>query len=290
MVRYLLGDLPEDEREQFEQRYFVDENLWLELCATEEDLIDSYVRGGLLPAQKAQFESYFLASPRRRRQVEVARMLTSPELRERFPEGRSETPPSPARVWRGWFSAPRLTFALATLIVAAGLFLLLRQNRLLQSEIAREHATGLRQKQQIDELSRKIASLTNAPVDDNDLPVEASALPTISLLLRPGLQRSAGDRGGVLPAAAVPSQVLLVLDLRRDDAAAYDVVLTTAEGREVHRAVGLHGRPSRNGGRVVVIKLPSSLLPRGDYMAVLLSVDGRGRRQSVDSYVFSVVR
>ena len=45
MVRYLLGDLSDQERERLEQIYFADDDAFAQLSALEDELVDDYVRG-----------------------------------------------------------------------------------------------------------------------------------------------------------------------------------------------------------------------------------------------------
>jgi hypothetical protein len=75
MVRYLLGELPDEERVQFEDQYANDEECFEQLLAVEDDLIQEYVRNELSPHARRRFEEYFLISPKRRQKVERARVL-----------------------------------------------------------------------------------------------------------------------------------------------------------------------------------------------------------------------
>ena len=75
IVRYLLGDLSEQEQIEVEDRAFSDPYYLQNILAVEADLIDEYVRGGLLENQRRQFETRFLASSERRQKVEFARAL-----------------------------------------------------------------------------------------------------------------------------------------------------------------------------------------------------------------------
>src|SRR6185503_3931374 len=76
IVNYLLGIMPEAERERFELRYLEDESLFAELQEIEDELIDDYVNGVLTTEQREPFEKYFLSSPERRKKVRFARDLT----------------------------------------------------------------------------------------------------------------------------------------------------------------------------------------------------------------------
>src|SRR5262245_46756820 len=77
VVRYLLGQLPEEEQLRLEERAFSDQEYLQNVLAVERDLIDEYVRGELSGSERRQFEKLFLASPERRRKVEFARALTN---------------------------------------------------------------------------------------------------------------------------------------------------------------------------------------------------------------------
>src|SRR5260370_23840116 len=75
IVRYLLGQLPEDEEAQFEDRVFADQDQLQTVRAVERDLIDEYARGELSESERKQFEERFLNSPARRNRIAFARVF-----------------------------------------------------------------------------------------------------------------------------------------------------------------------------------------------------------------------
>jgi hypothetical protein len=75
VTRYLLGKMPEEEREAFAQSYFENEELYDELLFAETDLIDQYVRGQLRPAEAAAFEQYLSGLPDSQARISVAQAL-----------------------------------------------------------------------------------------------------------------------------------------------------------------------------------------------------------------------
>src|SRR3954467_11632978 len=75
LIPYLLGQLTEAEQAKVEDRAFEDAGFLEALEAAEADLIDSYVRHELSPADRRSFESRFLNSAQRRSKVEFARAL-----------------------------------------------------------------------------------------------------------------------------------------------------------------------------------------------------------------------
>lgn len=82
MVRYLLGELSAEERQNVEEQYFQDDRLFEEFLAAEGELIDDYVQGELPEEVRGKFEAQFLSTPQGRRKVELSRALTSAMLEE----------------------------------------------------------------------------------------------------------------------------------------------------------------------------------------------------------------
>src|SRR5258705_11727753 len=75
MRAYLLGELPQDEELRIEGRLLLDRDLIELLQIIEEELIDSYVRDTLSDRERKEFESHFLNTPQRRRQLGMAKAL-----------------------------------------------------------------------------------------------------------------------------------------------------------------------------------------------------------------------
>ena len=75
LVRYLLGDLAEEEQVEIEERAFRHHQYLETIQAVESDLIDEYVRGGLSDRERRQFEARFFVSAERRRKVGFAKAL-----------------------------------------------------------------------------------------------------------------------------------------------------------------------------------------------------------------------
>jgi len=75
LMQYLLGELPETERDRLEDVVFADHNLFEQLEAVEDELIKSYIRGELKTAERQRFEKAYLSSPTRRQKVDQAASL-----------------------------------------------------------------------------------------------------------------------------------------------------------------------------------------------------------------------
>src|SRR5512133_3197358 len=76
IARYLLGELPEEQQVEIEDRAFADKKYLASITSVENDLIDEYVRNELSGADRQRFKKRFLASAERRKRVEFARVLT----------------------------------------------------------------------------------------------------------------------------------------------------------------------------------------------------------------------
>lgn len=73
IIRWLLGNLPQAEREELERRVSEDCDYAELVEATEEELIDRYATGALPPSDQQRFEHYYLTTKERHRKLEFAR-------------------------------------------------------------------------------------------------------------------------------------------------------------------------------------------------------------------------
>lgn len=122
-MRYLLGELPEAERDRFEDEYLANEAVHEQLLAFEYELIDAYLRGELSRIERQDFEKRYTTTIAGREKLANARALvTLAEPPARAPDRRS--------AWSGcrdllaglWSPAPRVVFG--TLAAGAAVLLL----------------------------------------------------------------------------------------------------------------------------------------------------------------------
>ena len=115
--RYLLGELTEAEQSALEETYFNDAQVFAEVAAEENALVDDYVRGRLAPETRHRFETVYLSRPERRARVEFAEALLSRADASPAPSigDRSE---SPRANWLTTWLGPRPALAMATLAAA----------------------------------------------------------------------------------------------------------------------------------------------------------------------------
>lgn len=116
--KYLLDQLAEEDREEFERGYFSDEELFDKLQAAEDDLIDDYLCGNLSQADAEMFQRSFLIGKKREQQLRIGKAW-----RNYAAAHAGEKPPKPVNAsnWWSMFSryAPRIGAVAGLIVVAA---------------------------------------------------------------------------------------------------------------------------------------------------------------------------
>lgn len=102
IIAYLLGELPDEESERFEEECYADENCSERIGEAEEDLIHAYLSRGLTPEQRQHFERNYLTTKERRIQFAmVGALLTFGDT-----PGTEESPAPPVKLtWADRFAA-----------------------------------------------------------------------------------------------------------------------------------------------------------------------------------------
>ncbi|MEO6393606.1 MAG: hypothetical protein ABIP75_17275 [Pyrinomonadaceae bacterium] len=118
-IAYLLEELPPDEAERFEDELFAANEWPAEVRATEDELIDSYLRRELTPERRTRFEENYLCTEARRDRVAMAAAVL-----RRVDELCEPTVPESAGWWQRFLSGWKgLSLAYRTVAVAACLVL-----------------------------------------------------------------------------------------------------------------------------------------------------------------------
>lgn len=73
--RFLLGEMTENEREEFEENFILDESLFENLRIAEDELIEQYLGGVLSEIERLKFEDNYLTTKLRRERVEFTRQM-----------------------------------------------------------------------------------------------------------------------------------------------------------------------------------------------------------------------
>ena len=317
LVRYLLGELSAEERENIEQQYFQSDTLFQELLHVESDLIYDYVNGELSPEQRTSFESQILSTPQGRRKVESSRALLSSMSENTAAVVEVEKAP-----WWQSFGFPRWlqpgawqSAAVMLLLVIGGGWLGI-QNIGLRSQLATltssvqqneqemrrlqaQVDTAQHQRQQDEtawsssiaklneELQRARAEREQAEqvarqLQQSPRPSAATAIATYFL---PFISvRGTGEQTEPLTLSKEQKAVRFQIDVGRTAFRAFQVSLQTVDGAEVWKA-----RRTKTGNSITV-NLPATLFTQQHYILVLTPAGANNQTESFAEYSFRVVR
>lgn len=278
MKRYLLGDVSDEQQVRLEAEYFVDDSVFEQLSALEDELIDDYVRGELAEPQRRQFELHFLNSVERQRKLAFAESFA--QYLSSVPAAgaaeKRETSQQRIADWLGLRGAgARWAFAAVFVVVVFGGAGLAWENWQLRTQLMEIQAQQTVLRQQEEQLSKQLAQLKALAIEGTpqSTPVaegtqsQPHPFPIVAVILAPGLVRSSAEQKTlIIPPGA--HLVRLRLDLENQPYESYLATLETAEGRRVWSKEGLKATPE-GGVRMVVLDLPSSLLGNNDYILKL---------------------
>ena len=315
IVRYLLGELSEEEQVKIEDRAFADQKVLQEILAVEQDLVDDYVCGDLPEGKRRNFETHFLASGERRKKVAFARALAAVvNERSASQEDRAAMTVPLAPSWRtrltAIFTRPltAYSFAAASLVLfVVGSWLVVDRIRL------RSELTQLRSKQdsqlaQRQQLERELANErlkneellanrgTSAPqtpspetVPGSSHPPEPTSPIIATLVLLPGMSRGSAS----VPQVSVAKDAsLLRLQIGVDPQESYEryrVELRNEKGQRV-LAQGNLAAHVRHNGRNITLSIPIEVLENGRYEVALKGIAKIGETEDVGFYYFDVLK
>jgi anti-sigma factor RsiW len=285
---YLEGTLPEDERRRLEAEYAADDELFEELIEVENDRLDSAARHGQARAGTWPPADAPDAAPWEDR-VGFARALAGVYRLRRGHEPIAAASAA-ARPRRGYMVQTGL--AAAALFLAAGLASLFVTNGRLRREVQalRNEQDDLRRRG--EEVARGLEALgaqVHEPRAQDPAPppaVSRTAPRVVSLRLLPGGARGGGP-GQELRLDGGPDVIQLELGLEQDEYPRYRAAVHRAEGNRVWMQGRLRSRPGAAGERLIVLRLPASSLPAGDYVVRLMGATAAHTEESVDAYHFT---
>lgn len=283
--QFLLGALPEAEREAIEDRLLDDGDLFSALVTTEDDLIEEYARGELPPEQRAQMEKGLLSLPTMRRRAELLRTLQVPV--------RTSDTSLFIEPKRSFFASRFWRFAAVAgaLIVLAGAAWWLIRARTNVPRVQDPVTAGVNQPATPTPSAVPLPTNTPAPeptggtkpppVNENEVPPPPKQPSVATLVLVGGMTRGEGV-GAVLELDPEVTVVQIELTLESTDYRQYRASLFDENGRQMWRSGVMRPR-----GTAVTIGIPGVLFSAGDYRIKLEGLAG-SQYISVDNYVFQV--
>jgi hypothetical protein len=316
IVRYLLGDLPEEEQIRLEDRAFSDQEYMQNILDAESDLIDEYVRGGLSESERRRFERRFLVSAERQRKVEFARALAC-AVPEAAPEAVVDGAARPVlqNVQTSWWKSflaslraqnPIMSFSLAAaaVVLSIGLSWLIFDSFRLRAQVAQLQAEQEMQRRQAmeeqarskdlaEQLAREREQRTSIEKPLRQIerggPEKSPAGSLIaSFFLPPNHSRDQAARPKFdLPQAVRAIRLQIGLE-REDQYQSFRVEIRTRQGKEVLVKDGLRSQLSRSG-RVLKFTIPGGAFAGGEYELTLKGVDRR-HVEDLRFYYFDVVK
>jgi hypothetical protein len=260
--RYLLGDrMAEAEQGRIEQSYFESDQHFDRLLEVEDDLIDTYIRGGLSPTEHVQFERHFLAAKRRRDRYEAMRAVAAGFFRDG---------PRPhhslLKRFRDFFVVQSLPARAAMAVLGAVAIVAVGLLGAGYVRLWRENANA----------RVLLASSRQAP-----------ASPVLLFTLRPGLLRSGAGTGNQI--RVEPGVEWLVLRLVTPASREYSwfaAALSTASGDEMLRQNRLVP-----AGDAIDLRIPAGVLTAGqDYTVSLGGLRPDGQRVDLQSYAIHATK
>jgi len=305
--RYLLGDLPEAEQLAIEQHYFADAEMFEQVWAAENELVDRYVRGQLLPREAALFEGNYLQSPTHRARVASAGYLMKAVERRAPQDPAVETDRRAAAdrsLTAGWFAGLGRSLGLKGALAAALIFLAalsswlaidrLRLNEELgsvKSELAqRQNGQGKIEQQLAEEKEREVRLRAEIGHLRQEALNRSSSSPLrdgsriVSLVLSPVLLRGNGSRLQEVEITPATNWVRLEVPSEANGFTLFQATVRTPEGKEVWRRRSI--QPESGS---VILEIPARSLPAGDYI-VVLSDSSSGDSEGIDRYPFRIIR
>lgn len=321
IAQYLLGELPEEQQVEIEDRAFSDQELMASITAVENDMIDEYVREQMPATDRRRFEARFLNSESRRRRIEFAKGLAHFLAEARVTERDTRTVSGRRASWGDALAAffhklspaGRFALAAATLLVILGGAWLITQTLTLRSQLNRLQAQQAAQQNDRETLERQVeaerrrseelaAQLNQekqqrAQTDESlrrlsetvNQPSTAPRSIIASLTLLPGISRGATTQPKLILSPNASVARLQIGIEPEDDYKSFGVELRTGGGRPVWMRDSLTARSSR-GGRSIRLTLPASALLPGEYELRLKGVPETGPPEDVGFYYFQVMK
>lgn len=316
MVRYLLGDLTEEEQARIEERFLTDNEYFEQLRAVEDALFDDYAQGVLNEYERSKVEGLLLSSPRQAREVDFVKDLIgfvsarpADEINKQnsIQAGRPGKLRSLLTLLRARNLGKRFSFAVALLLIVIVLGMVI-WNLSLRSRVGQMETRQAVLEKRDQELQRQIVEQGNnrnamiRQLEDerrkrDQLEQELAALQEAgpvssrSDIVVLYLSTASFFRGGGELKVVRITQGLSRLEIRinlgkKGDYKGYSAVIKTFDGREIWSRDMIRPRQA-NLGRLV-LTIPANTFSNDDYTLTLRGQTEAGDMVDIGDYSFRV--
>lgn len=264
LERYLLGTLPDGERDRIDERLLVDAELFEALCVIENELAYDYALGLLTPEERSRFEQRFIDRPAVQARVRTAAALIG---------GMRDA--EPARAKYGWW-----LYAAAAAGVVLMVWLVQDNARLRQAAERRMASTA------VTESAPTPAPAVKAPQSSATSAQSQTASSIVALVLQPGVVRSSAAPARIRLRDSDTLRLELALPAASTPSASYRASIRNPDDVQVWEGAAAVSK----AGRAVTLTVPAGSLPPNDYEVTLYSVPTAGSHEEIASYQLSVAR
>jgi hypothetical protein len=284
LTRYLFGEMSETEQMQLELRYFDDPQMFAELCAWRNNLIDQYVVGELSPSMRGRFEAAIENSWAMNERIRFA------ETFQETIDARSASAVVPRHItgpgsFRAFAANHRGSIlaagALLTMLGTGWVVIRIRHNQ----APANNEEDGLQTSAPAPFAPDSGVNPSSASAQTSPTTATLASNPLLAVTLTPTVGRSVSDgtREIQIPQNTVIVHLLLIVNRPLD--VGYRGILTTLEGARVFET-GQVTAHANETGKAVELYVPASLLPDGDYFVRLspVTADNKG----AENYYFRI--
>lgn len=290
LVRYLLGEASPEECSDLEAKYLANAELFEELAAAENDLIDAYAAGQLRDPDRRRFEEYFLVTPERRQRVEFAKVLRNHVAEDRRIQEKTELLkfPWPLAALQRWPALAQLGISGLLLAILVWSIWMTARNFRLRSENTQLQAQIADLKTKDKELQQQIAAQADKLKGEGESQEQAQATPSIAVFtLHAGILRGNGASNRVVISAGTQS-VRLRLVMDDHTYSKLEASVETANGTKIWHKKDLAVRKGRK--MKIDLTVPTKILTNDDYIVNLTTTGPGGSAEPIGSYAFRVVR
>lgn len=315
ITEYLLGSV--SDTEELDELSVSDDEFAARVQAVENDLVDAYVRGELSGKASKDFDSHYLASPRRR-----AKVLIAQGLRETLDPAKEPAFVTTDRKGLRWVESlrrsifvPRLGLQMGLaaaflLVLAAGSWLavnnfrlrqqanqakleledLQRRERELREQASAQRSSDVQKVRELADLRGQIARLERHATEVQRQQSSSRSVPPYIVSFALGPQRRSTSQ---IPTIAIPAgadRVALQLELEAGNYRAYRAELKRQPANEVIWKSSKIRASDTASGKAVIVTLPPSLMKAERYLLELSGISADGKVDMVGSYLFMVTK